>query len=107
MPIVINTTLTFNIITQETSKPKFYHWSIKNNKVTSILTALACFDIKALNILRSNFAGFSFFRAPFSDSTKSKIFWGIFMNIFIEDIPQTIIQVGISSEKILNEEKVF
>ena len=74
--MVINTTLTFKIKTQENRKPKFNQWSIKNNKVTSLLTALSCANINALNILQSNFAGlrFPYFRAPFSDSAKSKIF---------------------------------
>ena len=51
--------------------------------------------VEILNHLQSNLAGFKIFQAPFSDSAKSKIFWGSFLNIFIEDIPQVAIQVRI------------
>src|SRR5256885_16074631 len=51
LPIAINTILTFNIITQGNANPTFYQWFIKNGKVASILTALACADIATLNIL--------------------------------------------------------
>ena len=93
MPIAINTALAFYIIAQENIKPKFYKWFIKNGNVAGVFTVLAIADIKALNILQSNLAGFKIFQAPFSNSAKSKIFWGSFLNIFIEDIPQLIIQV--------------
>ena len=78
-------------------KPKFYKWFIKNGNIASVFTVLAVVDVKSLNILQSNLAclQFPFFRAPFSDFAKSKIFWGTFLNIFIEDIPQLIVQVGI------------
>jgi hypothetical protein len=58
-----------------------------------VFTVLAGADIEALNILHSNLAGFPFFRAPFSDDAKSKIFWGACLNIFTEDIPQVVVQV--------------
>ena len=77
--------------------PRFYHWFTAHEKTTNIIITLAASaNIKALNILNSNLAGFTFFRAPsFSKSARSKIFWGTFLNIFIEDIPQLIIQVRI------------
>ena len=85
--------LAFYIIAQENIKPKFYRWFIKNGNITGVFTILAVVDIKALNILQSNFAGHQYFKAPFSDSAQSKIFWITFLNIFIEDMPQVIIQV--------------
>jgi hypothetical protein len=54
---------------------------------------LAGADIEILSHLQSNLAGFKIFQAPFSESAKLKIFCGSFLNIFIEDIPQLIIQV--------------
>ena len=54
---------------------------------------LAGADIEILHVLQSNLAGFKIFQAPFSDSAKLKIFWSSFLNLFVEDIPQLIIQV--------------
>ena len=92
-PIAINTALVFYILAQENIKPKFYKWFIKNGNVAGVFTVLAIADIKALNILQSNFACHRYFKAPFSDSAQSKIFWINFLSIFIEDMPQVIIQV--------------
>jgi hypothetical protein len=54
---------------------------------------LAGVDVEILAILESNLAGFKIFQAPLSNSARTKIFWGAFSNLFIEDIPQLIIQV--------------
>src|SRR3954453_5366424 len=88
--------LTFNIVSQENAKPKFYQWFIKNGKIASILIILAGANIEVLNILQSNLAGLRSFKAPYSDSAQSKIFWGAFLNIFIKNIPQLTIQVRIN-----------
>ncbi|CAB5217332.1 unnamed protein product [Rhizophagus irregularis] len=93
VPIGINTILAFYLITQENTRPEFLEWFTAHGKVASIFTILASTDIEALSILHSNLAGFSSFNAPFSDDAKSKIFWGACLNIFIEDIPQVIIQI--------------
>ncbi|GES76898.1 hypothetical protein GLOIN_2v1639405 [Rhizophagus clarus] len=93
LPIGINTILAFYIITQENTRPKFYQWFTAHGKVASVFTVLSGADIEALNILHSNLAGFPFFRAPFSDDAKSKIFWGACLNIFTEDIPQVVVQI--------------
>src|SRR4051812_24386786 len=68
IPISINAILAFYIISQENIKPKFYQWFIKNGNIAGVFTVLAVVDIKALNILQSNLAGFQSFKAPFSDS---------------------------------------
>jgi hypothetical protein len=94
LPIAINTTLAFYIISQENAIPEFYQWFINNGNVASVFTVLAGADIEALTILKSNLAGFEFFRAPFSTSAETMVFWGAFLNIFTEDIPQVVIQVG-------------
>ncbi|CAB4383299.1 unnamed protein product [Rhizophagus irregularis] len=93
VPIGINTILAFYLITQENKRQQFLEWFMAHRKVASIFTILASTDIEALSILYSNLAGFSSFNAPFSDDAKSKIFWGACLNIFIEDIPQVIIQI--------------
>ncbi|RHZ83236.1 hypothetical protein Glove_99g117 [Diversispora epigaea] len=107
VPIVVNTVWAFYIIIEE-SKPdnksgsnfsksskyeNFFDWFTKHGKVASIFTVLAGADIEALSILYSNMAGFEFFNAPFSTIGKHRIFWGSCLNIFLEDIPQVIIQI--------------
>ncbi|CAG8538250.1 13914_t:CDS:2, partial [Racocetra persica] len=93
VPICINTSLAFVIITKENTRPEFFSWFIRNGKVASIFTVLAGADIEALAILRSNLAGFTFFQAPFSEDALSSIFWAACLNIFTEDIPQVIVQI--------------
>ena len=80
---------------------RFYHWFTSHDKITNVITMLAAgADIKVLNILNSNLAGFTFFRAPpFSNNASSKIFWGTCLNIFVEDLPQVITQVRICLKK--------
>ena len=95
LPITTNTIMTFSIMSQENEKPKFFQWFIHNGTAASLLTILSCTDIGALNVLKSNLAGFESFNAPFSRSAKSNIIWGSIVNIFIEDIPQFTIQVRI------------
>src|SRR5947207_3387186 len=75
--IGINTILAFHIITRENAtSPRFYQWFSAHEKMANVITILAAVaDIKALDILHSNLAGFTFFRAPpFSDTAKPKIF---------------------------------
>jgi hypothetical protein len=99
-PIAINTTLARHIITKELNFLKFKQWFSENGFFAIFFTLLAGADLEALDILYSKLAGLEFFNAPFSDPAKSKIFWGSFLNIFTEDIPQVIIQVGILTKKI-------
>ncbi|CAG8590015.1 1609_t:CDS:2 [Diversispora eburnea] len=76
------------------NEPKtFLNWFTENGKVVSIFTMLSGADIEALSILHSNMAGFEIFNAPFSTEGKNKIFWGSCLNIFLEDMPQVIIQI--------------
>ena len=101
LPIAINSTLAFYIITTEIENPKskFNQWFVENGIVASAFTVLAGADVEALNILQSDLAGFDFFKAPFSEPAKTKILWGTFLNIFTEDIPQLVIQVGNLTKK--------
>nr|CAG8451181.1 13626_t:CDS:2 [Entrophospora candida]CAG8485331.1 4221_t:CDS:2 [Entrophospora candida] len=93
VPIAVNTILAFTIITNENSREVFYKWFSAHGKVASIFTVLAGADIDALTILQSNLAGFAAFKAPFSEDAITKIFWGACANIFLEDLPQVIVQV--------------
>ena len=93
VPIALNTVLAFAIITKENTRLDFYTWFSEHGKVASIFTVLAGADIDALTILHSNLAGFAAFRAPFSNNAITKIFWGACAKIFLEDLPQVIIQV--------------
>ena len=93
IPIGLNTASAFIIMNKENQRPEFFQWSSDNLKVASIFTILAGADVEILSVLQSNLAGFKFFQAPLSDSAKSKIFWVAYLNLFVEDIPQLIIQV--------------
>ena len=85
----------FYIIKKENARPKFHQWFTAHKKFISTFAILSSIDIKALSTLHSNLAGFLFFKAPFSDATKSMIFRNSYLNILIKNIPQVIIQVKI------------
>ncbi|CAG8567599.1 8298_t:CDS:1, partial [Dentiscutata erythropus] len=74
------------------SNSNFRNWFVENVKIVSICTLLSCPDIEALNILSSQIANFKIFMAPFSEKAKIRIYYGSIINMFIEDIPQFIIQ---------------
>ncbi|RHZ49464.1 hypothetical protein Glove_520g8 [Diversispora epigaea] len=93
VPIVINTIWAFYIIFEENKSKLFMKWFTQYGKVVSLFTVLSGADIEALSILYSNVAGLKFFKAPFSPEGKGRIFWGSCLNIFLEDIPQMIIQI--------------
>ncbi len=80
-------------MSKESHHEEFSKWLKNNTKVVAIFTLLAGADIEVLNIFESKIAGFEFFNAKFSNATLSKIFWGACLKIFVEDIPQMIIQV--------------
>ena len=88
LPIGINMIFTIYILKKEIKRPKFHQWFIAHRKVASGFIVLSCTNIRTLNILHSNSAGLPFFRAPFSDNAKSKIFWGNCLNLVIVDFFQ-------------------
>ncbi|CAG8659192.1 3117_t:CDS:2, partial [Funneliformis mosseae] len=93
-PILINTCLAFYIFIFETRKnPKFSDWFRENSKLAAIITLFSSGNIELLHLLDSNYAGYKLFSAPFSSKAIRWIFWGGFSNIFIEDLPQLIIQI--------------
>ncbi|RHZ84041.1 hypothetical protein Glove_86g120 [Diversispora epigaea] len=93
VPITLNTLWAFHIIKAENASPEFFGWFSKNIKIASIFTILAGADIEALSILYSNIAGFTAFQAPFSRKGKIRIFRASFLDIFVENVPQMIIQI--------------
>ncbi|CAG8733889.1 14724_t:CDS:2, partial [Funneliformis caledonium] len=93
-PIIINICLAFYIFIFETRKnPKFADWFRENSKLAAIITLFSSGNVELLHLLDSNFAGYKLFSAPFSSKALRWIFWGGFSNIFIEDLPQLIIQI--------------
>ncbi|CAG8598286.1 4110_t:CDS:10, partial [Paraglomus occultum] len=94
VPIVFNSTLAFSILMTELSKnTKFQEWFSQNVRIASILTLLAGADVEAITFLGSKFAGWQMFSAPLSKTALNYIFWGSTLNLFIEDIPQLVIQI--------------
>ncbi|CAG8523492.1 3413_t:CDS:10 [Paraglomus occultum] len=94
VPVTWNSVIAFCIMVQENAtNAKFQIWFSNYPKLASIFTVLAAADVEMLSILSSNFAGFPSFTAPFSVKTKTWMFWGGFTNLFIEDVPQFVIQV--------------
>ncbi|CAG8647996.1 5670_t:CDS:2 [Funneliformis mosseae] len=78
---------------QENEIEEFSEWSKNNLLIISLFTLLAGADVEVISLLESKIAGYSFFNAKFSEAALSKIFWGNCINLFIEDIPQVIIQI--------------
>ena len=97
LPIGINMILTIYILKKEIKRPKFHQWFMAHRKVANGFIVLSCTNIRILSILHSNSAGFPFFRAPFSDNAKSKIFWGSCLNLLVVDSLQLTFQVRIFS----------
>ncbi|RHZ82521.1 hypothetical protein Glove_109g301 [Diversispora epigaea] len=93
IPIGINTIWAFYIICDENKSKTFLDWFTRHEKVASVFTILSCADIDALSIIYSDMAGFKFFQAPISNKGKNRIFWVSCLTIFVEDIPQMIIQI--------------
>ena len=94
IPTIINITFAFIILFYENlNNPKFINWMKQYFHLTAIVTLLCGSDVGGLLLLSSNFAGIKLFSAPFSNQAKKWIYWGSIFNLFIEDLPQLIIQV--------------
>ncbi|GES95622.1 hypothetical protein GLOIN_2v1560119 [Rhizophagus clarus] len=90
LSLTINFILALYIINNEkSSNHDFEKWLNAKKMIISIFILISSADIETLNILQS----FGFFKSEFSDQTTRKIFWGACLDIFIEDIPQVIIQI--------------
>ena len=91
--MVFNFILVTTLILREKRNSRFNQWSEDNVLVTEVITMLSVADVEALTFLSSQFAGSKMFAAPFSESINRSIFYGGCVNLFIEDIPQLVIQV--------------
>ncbi|CAG8595015.1 12_t:CDS:2 [Diversispora eburnea] len=81
------------IPSHENKSKDFLYWFSQNEKLASVFTVLSSADIEALSILHSNIAGLKCFQAPISTKGKNRIFWASCLTVFVEDIPQLIIQL--------------
>ena|ERR1044072_7270358 len=95
IPMVFNTIAALYLLIQEIiHNKKFNEWCKENGFIISVFTIISCAEVEALNILSSKIAGLKTFSAPsLSKRVVNLIFWLGFINIFIEDIPQVMIQV--------------
>ncbi|GBC17670.1 uncharacterized protein OCT59_003646 [Rhizophagus irregularis] len=95
IPIVFNTMMTtYSLIQEMIHNDDFNNWCKKHGFTISMFTILSSADVEALHILSSKIAGFNAFSAPPLSSRISRIvFWAGCINIFLEDIPQFIIQI--------------
>jgi len=80
-------------MTELSKNTKFQEWFSENVKIASVVTLLASADVEAIMFLESKFAGCQMFSAPLSKTALNYVFWGSTLNLFIEDIPQLVIQV--------------
>ncbi|POG66171.1 hypothetical protein GLOIN_2v1658942 [Rhizophagus irregularis DAOM 181602=DAOM 197198] len=98
VPLIFNLVI---IITKEIKdSSEFRRWFKDNSGITIITATLATINIKMLNIISSNFGGFNFFNARFSEKTEKIILCGGFISFMIEDLPQLVIQILYSNRTI-------
>ncbi|POG58553.1 hypothetical protein GLOIN_2v1885764 [Rhizophagus irregularis DAOM 181602=DAOM 197198] len=93
LPIVINILLAINIFVSEmATNPSFSKWVSKSLTLSSICTLLSAIDIQILNTFSSDLFGLKIFSAPLTNISQKIMLWGSIISIFIEDVPQFIIQ---------------
>ncbi|GBC21434.1 uncharacterized protein OCT59_005050 [Rhizophagus irregularis] len=93
LPIVINFLLAINIFVSEMAmNPSFNKWVKESPTLSSMGTLFSAIDIQILNTLSSDLFGLRIFSAPLTQRSKKIMLWGVIINIFVEDIPQIIIQ---------------
>ncbi|PKY57537.1 hypothetical protein RhiirA4_411730 [Rhizophagus irregularis] len=94
IPIAANSIMSMIIILKEiTRNESFYNWFKLNTNIAALFTILASADLEVLDTLSSQVGGIKLFNAPMSEKTQLYIFWGSLVGLFIEDIPQFIIQI--------------
>ncbi|GBC29470.2 hypothetical protein GLOIN_2v1791295 [Rhizophagus irregularis DAOM 181602=DAOM 197198] len=93
LPIVINILLAINIFVSEmATNPSFSKWVKESLPLSSMCTLFSAIDIQILNTLSSDLFGLKIFSIPLTQRSKKIMLWGSIINIFIEDVPQIIIQ---------------
>ncbi len=73
--------------------PTFRDWIIENSWITGLVTLIACSNLESLNLLNSRIFHLKYFSAGWSDKTSHFLQILGVVNIFLEDIPQMIIQI--------------
>ncbi|RGB33837.1 hypothetical protein C1646_788107 [Rhizophagus diaphanus] len=82
-----------NIFVSEMAmNPLFNNWVKESPTLSSMCTLFSAIDIQILNTLSSDLFGLKIFSAPLTQRSKKIMLWDVFINIFVEDIPQIIIQ---------------
>jgi len=82
------------MIYENLKNEQFHEWFRTYISVVSLFTVLGATNIEILHILSSNIAGLSIFSAKYSENAETLIIWLSTLNIFLEDIPQFVIQVN-------------
>ncbi|CAG8520254.1 5215_t:CDS:10 [Ambispora leptoticha] len=82
----------FRFPEENSENSKFHQWFKAHTQIASIFTVISSADVEALSLLSSCFTGLSIFSAPISPKAELRIFYGSTVNIFIEDLPQFVIQ---------------
>nr|CAG8468062.1 3373_t:CDS:10 [Entrophospora candida] len=99
IPLIYNFSLAISIfIIEIKSNREFAKWFQKYSRIASVITILSSADVEMLEILDSKIFNLQVFSAPLSSQQRglkhqSLFFYGGMMNLFIEDIPQFIIQI--------------
>lgn len=81
------------MISESINNVEFSKWIRTYSQPAVIITLLSGSDVAGLLLLSSNFAGMKLFSVQFSIKANNYIYWGTVCNLFIEDIPQLLIQV--------------
>ncbi|PKY55866.1 hypothetical protein RhiirA4_505513 [Rhizophagus irregularis] len=93
LPIVINILFAINIFVSEMANNKsFSNWVKGSTAISSMCTLFSAIDIQILNTLSSDLFGLKIFSIPLTQRSRKIMLWGSIINIFIEDVPQIIIQ---------------
>ncbi|RIA85737.1 hypothetical protein C1645_808122, partial [Glomus cerebriforme] len=94
IPIIFNCIMALNIfIIEITQSQSFVAWFVQYPALSSIFTLLAAVDIQVLETLSSGLFGLKIFSAPITPRSKKYMLWVSIANVFIEDVPQLIIQI--------------
>ncbi|PKC11790.1 hypothetical protein RhiirA5_497429 [Rhizophagus irregularis] len=104
-PFILNVFFAIAIFKFEIQNSINSEWFKNYIKPVAIATILSSGDIELLHIFDSNFGGFKIFSVKFSPKTLNLIFWGGFLNIILENLPQLVIQIlyAINSSSGIND----
>ncbi|KAG9301896.1 hypothetical protein G9A89_004576 [Geosiphon pyriformis] len=92
--VTFNSGLAVYILVNEIKRNKnCVDWFQEYTKPAAMITLTSAANIESLKLLSSRFAGLKIFSLPLSPTAIQLIFWGGFINLFLEDIPQLIIQI--------------